>query len=134
MIGRVNGLYHKAIVSDPKYPNRPPKVLYRILVQTPRPAINCLALEGGGSACAALAGFFKVMEELGLLAEIDEISCISGGTLAGLFLALGFSAEEISDALLTMPASEFVVIPESWSITPEIIAKIRKMLSAAFVI
>lgn len=47
-----------------------------------------LALSGGGFRAAAFhLGVFHKLEELGLLWKIDVLSCVSGGSIAGAFLA-----------------------------------------------
>ena len=50
-----------------------------------------LALSGGGFRAAAFhLGVFRKLEELGLLAKIDLLTCVSGGSIAGGFLALNW--------------------------------------------
>ena len=47
-----------------------------------------LALSGGGFRAAAFhLGTFRALQELGLLDKLDLISCVSGGSIAGGFLA-----------------------------------------------
>jgi len=50
-----------------------------------------LALSGGGFRAAAFhLGVFRKLDELGLLAKIDLLTCVSGGSIAGGFLALNW--------------------------------------------
>lgn len=47
-----------------------------------------LALSGGGFRAAAFhLGVFKKLDDLGLLSKIDLLTCVSGGSIAGGFLA-----------------------------------------------
>jgi len=50
-----------------------------------------LALSGGGFRAAAFhLGVFRKLHALGLLYDVDLISCVSGGSIAGAFLACGW--------------------------------------------
>ena len=50
-----------------------------------------LALSGGGFRAAAFhLGVFRKLQELGLLWKIDLLTCVSGGSIAGGFLALNW--------------------------------------------
>ncbi|KPK15328.1 MAG: hypothetical protein AMJ67_15360 [Betaproteobacteria bacterium SG8_41] len=51
-----------------------------------------LALSGGGFRAAAFhLGVFKKLKALGLLENISLLSCVSGGSIAGAFLALNWN-------------------------------------------
>ena len=52
-----------------------------------------LALSGGGFRAAAFhLGTFLKLRELGLLDKVDVISCVSGGSIAGGFLAANWKS------------------------------------------
>jgi NTE family protein len=51
-----------------------------------------LALSGGGFRAAAFhLGVFRRLHSVGLLQAVDLISCVSGGSIAGAFLAAGWN-------------------------------------------
>ena len=59
-----------------------------------------LALSGGGFRAAAFhLGVFRKLEELGLLSKVDLLTCVSGGSIAGGFLALNWGANDVLDRL-----------------------------------
>jgi NTE family protein len=59
-----------------------------------------LALSGGGFRAAAFhLGVFRKLRELNLLDAVDVISCVSGGSIAGGFLAAGWRDKGTLDAL-----------------------------------
>ena len=59
-----------------------------------------LALSGGGFRAAAFhLGTFRKLEELGLLGKVDLLSCVSGGSIAGAFLAANWGQEDVLDRL-----------------------------------
>ena len=59
-----------------------------------------LALSGGGFRAAAFhLGVFKKLHELGLLWKIDLLTCVSGGSIAGGFLALNWGKDDAIDRL-----------------------------------
>jgi len=59
-----------------------------------------LALSGGGFRAAAFhLGVFRRLRELGLLWKLDVISCVSGGSIAGAFLASRWGDDGALDAL-----------------------------------
>jgi len=65
-----------------------------------------LALSGGGFRAAAFhLGVFRKLQEMGLLWKLDLISCVSGGSIAGAFLALNWgddsALEELENYLRT---------------------------------
>jgi len=54
-----------------------------------------LALSGGGFRAAAFhLGVFKKLHELGLLWKVDLLTCVSGGSIAGGFLALNWGKDD----------------------------------------
>ena len=59
-----------------------------------------LALSGGGFRAAAFhLGVFRKLQELGLLSKIDLLTCVSGGSIAGGFLALHWNEADVLDRL-----------------------------------
>lgn len=54
-----------------------------------------LALSGGGFRAAAFhLGVFKKLHEMGLLWKVDLLTCVSGGSIAGAFLALNWGKDD----------------------------------------
>lgn len=61
-----------------------------------------LALSGGGFRAAAFhLGVFRKLEEHDLLAKVDLLSCVSGGSIAGAFLASRWNEATALDELET---------------------------------
>lgn len=59
-----------------------------------------LALSGGGFRAAAFhLGVFRQLQARGLLFKIDLLSCVSGGSIAGAFLALRWGSPTALDEL-----------------------------------
>lgn len=59
-----------------------------------------LALSGGGFRAAAFhLGVFRKLEALGLLWKVDLLTCVSGGSIAGGFLALNWGKDDALDRL-----------------------------------
>jgi len=59
-----------------------------------------LALSGGGFRAAAFhLGVFRKLEERKLLDKLDLITCVSGGSIAGAFLALNWGKAKTLDRL-----------------------------------
>ncbi len=59
-----------------------------------------LSLSGGGFRAAGFhLGVFRKLEELGLLWKIDLLSCVSGGSIAGAYLALHWKETDVLDNL-----------------------------------
>ncbi len=59
-----------------------------------------LTLSGGGFRAAAFhLGVFRKLEVLGLLRDIDLLSCVSGGSIAGAVLALNWGDGDVLDRL-----------------------------------
>lgn len=59
-----------------------------------------LALSGGGFRAAAFhLGVMRKLRSLGLLQSIDLISCVSGGSIAGAYLALNWTSPTVLDEL-----------------------------------
>ena len=59
-----------------------------------------LALSGGGFRAAAFhLGVFRKLRELGLLWKLDLLTCVSGGSIAGAFLASHWGDDSALDGL-----------------------------------
>lgn len=59
-----------------------------------------LALSGGGFRAAAFhLGVFRTLESMGLLWKLDLLTCVSGGSIAGAFLALNWGRPDALDRL-----------------------------------
>jgi len=59
-----------------------------------------IALSGGGFRAAAFhLGVFRKLQQLGLLWKLDVLSCVSGGSIAGAFLASRWGDDTALDAL-----------------------------------
>lgn len=59
-----------------------------------------LALSGGGFRAAAFhLGTFRALHERGLLWKLDLLTCVSGGSIAGAFLAAHWGEDESLDRL-----------------------------------
>jgi len=59
-----------------------------------------LALSGGGFRATAFhLGVFRKLKEMGLLWKLDLLSCVSGGSIAGAFLAKNWGNDQALDEL-----------------------------------
>lgn len=59
-----------------------------------------LALSGGGFRAAAFhLGVFRKLREMDLLWKVDLLTCVSGGSIAGAFLALNWGDDDAIDRL-----------------------------------
>lgn len=59
-----------------------------------------LALSGGGFRAAAFhLGVFRKLDKFGLLSKIDLLTCVSGGSIAGGFLAAHWDDPDVLDRL-----------------------------------
>lgn len=59
-----------------------------------------LALSGGGFRATAFhLGVFRKLKEMGLLWKLDLLSCVSGGSIAGAFLAKNWGNDKALDQL-----------------------------------
>ncbi|MBY3109535.1 patatin-like phospholipase family protein [Rhizobium laguerreae] len=70
-----------------------------------------LALSGGGFRAAAFhLGVFRELEELKLLDKLDLLTCVSGGSIAGGFLAANWNAPDVLDRLETYISTKSIAI------------------------
>lgn len=100
----------------------------QIIEQTPPPPFHILSLEGGGVACAAFAALFKVMQKYNVN-DFEHVAGVSGGSIAALCFALGYTAEEMEDILSNIPMDKFMEGSESWKYTPAFFSNARKLIS-----
>ena len=66
-----------------------------------------LVLEGGGVRGLAYAGVFSVLEEQGILKDIEQVGGSSSGSIAGMMLSIGFTAAETDSIMLELPIQHF---------------------------
>lgn len=64
-------------------------------------------MEGGGVRGLAYSGALEVLEQKGILQNIDNVAGSSAGSIAGLAVALGYSASEIDSILQNIKIGEF---------------------------
>lgn len=70
-----------------------------------------LALSGGGFRAAAFhLGVMRRLKHLGLLDKIDVFSCVSGGSIAGGFVALNWTVPDVLDQLETYLRSNSIAV------------------------
>lgn len=70
-----------------------------------------LALSGGGFRAAAFhLGAFRKLHEMGLLWKMDLLSCVSGGSIAGGFLALHWGQDDALDRLRDYLATRSIAV------------------------
>lgn len=66
-----------------------------------------LALEGGGIRGLAYPGALKVLEEKGILKDIENVAGTSAGAITALMISLDYSAHEIDSILYTLKVKRF---------------------------
>lgn len=66
-----------------------------------------LVLEGGGVRGLAYAGVFSVLEQNGILQNIEKIGGSSAGSIAGMLVCIGYNAEEIDSLMMELPLQKF---------------------------
>lgn len=66
-----------------------------------------LALEGGGIRGIAYAGAFKVLEDQGVLQQIENVAGSSAGAITGLMLCIGYDSHAIDSILMSLPFQQF---------------------------
>lgn len=66
-----------------------------------------LVLEGGGVRGLAYAGVFSVLEEKGILQQIEKVGGTSAGSIAGMMVSIGYSASEIDSMMLELRLQRF---------------------------
>lgn len=66
-----------------------------------------MVLEGGGVRGLAYAGVFSVLEEKGVLQQVENVGGSSAGSIAGMLVCLGYTAAEIDSLMLELPLQKF---------------------------
>ncbi len=66
-----------------------------------------LVLEGGGIRGLAYAGVFSVLEEKGILQNIEKVAGTSAGSIAGMMVSVGYNATEIDSVMMELPIQRF---------------------------
>lgn len=66
-----------------------------------------LVLEGGGVRGLAYAGVFSVLEEKGILEQIEKVGGSSAGSIAGMLVSIGYRAAEIDSLMMELPVQKF---------------------------
>ena len=66
-----------------------------------------IALEGGGVRGIAYAGVIKVLEEKGILQNIEKVAGSSAGAIAGLMMSVGYTAAEMDSILMDLAIEKF---------------------------
>jgi NTE family protein len=66
-----------------------------------------LVLEGGGVRGLAYAGVFSVLEQKGILQNIEKVGGSSAGSIAGMLLSIGYNAAEIDSLMMELPLQKF---------------------------
>lgn len=66
-----------------------------------------IALEGGGVRGIAYAGVVTVLEEKGILKNIEKVAGSSAGAIAGLMISVGYTAAEMDSILMDLAIEKF---------------------------
>lgn len=66
-----------------------------------------LVMEGGGVRGLAYPGALEVLEQKGILQNIENVAGSSAGSIAGLVVSLGYTAHEIDSVLQSLKIGEF---------------------------
>lgn len=70
-----------------------------------------LALSGGGFRAGAFhLGVMRKLQSLGLFSSIDLLSCVSGGSIAGAFVALNWGSDTVLDELENYLATRSIAV------------------------
>ncbi|MFS8082392.1 MAG: patatin-like phospholipase family protein [Ginsengibacter sp.] len=72
-----------------------------------QPVYKNLVMEGGGVRGLAYAGALEVLEQRGILEEIENVGGSSAGAIAGLLVVLNYSSSEIDSILQSLRIQEF---------------------------
>jgi NTE family protein len=72
------------------------------------PAIKNLVFEGTGVRNAIYAGGLLALEEAGLYQEIESVAGTSSGSIVAAMVAVGYSASEVTDAILDLDFSKLL--------------------------
>jgi NTE family protein len=66
-----------------------------------------LVLEGGGVRGLAYAGVFSVLEQKGIIQQVEKVGGSSAGSIAGMLLCVGYTAAEIDSLMMELPLQKF---------------------------
>ncbi len=66
-----------------------------------------LVMEGGGVRGLAYSGALEILEQKGILTNIERVAGSSAGAIAGLMVSLGYNSFEIDSILQTLKVQEF---------------------------
>ncbi|MEO5501658.1 MAG: patatin-like phospholipase family protein [Ginsengibacter sp.] len=72
-----------------------------------QPVYKNLVMEGGGVRGLAYAGALEVLEQKGILEQIENVGGSSAGAIAGLLVAMNYSSTEIDSILQPLKIQEF---------------------------
>ena len=102
-----NGKKVKAIIknneSDTNGASNPPKYHFKNLV-----------FEGGGVKGIAYVGALEVLDQEGILKDIERVAGTSAGAMVAVLIGLGYSAEEMKDILWKIKFRNF--LDKSWGL------------------
>jgi NTE family protein len=73
----------------------------------PQAQYRNLVLEGGGVRGLAYAGVFSVLEEKGILQNIEKVGGSSAGSIAGMMVSIGYTASEIDSMMVELRVQKF---------------------------
>jgi NTE family protein len=65
-----------------------------------------LVLEGGGIRGFAYAGVFNVLENKGILQQVENVGGSSAGAIAGMLVCIGYSASEVDSLMTHLPVQK----------------------------
>lgn len=82
-------------------------LLFPSLCFAQTPVYKNLVLEGGGIKGLAYAGVFSVLEDNGVLHNIEKVAGTSAGSIAGLMVSIGYNATEIDSVMMELPVQKF---------------------------
>src|SRR5438067_11672322 len=66
-----------------------------------------LVLEGGGVRGLAYAGAIKILEQKGVIKNIERVAGSSAGAIAALMIGLGYTSHEIDSILYSLKIQRF---------------------------
>lgn len=66
-----------------------------------------LVLEGGGVRGLAYAGVFSVLEDKGILQQVEKVGGSSAGAIAGLLVCVGYTSKEIDSIMQELALQQF---------------------------
>ena len=81
------------------------KIIY---VQTPYPKMRNLVFKGGGTRGVGYAGVAYILEKFKFMDEVENVAGSSAGSIAAMFVALGYSADVMIRQMSEMDLGKFV--------------------------